>query len=751
MTGDEAPSGKAPIDVEGVVGPAALLRLSPWHLRPNAALAALLAPAERERDAFSQCFESPHGELIDLLMRQRPFKGRLHAPFAAAGGHWRLLHVDFMPQPESTEWLCTFVDLSPIEDEHMRRSLTLQHLNDTLYRLQDSISLVTHDELVLFGNPAYALLFSPSNDEVDHLPLKDVMGEVNYEVTAPYRRTLFETSEPVRYERVLVDREGQERVMDVMLRPILDGNGRAIRMATLSRNVTSRHQGMVAIRRNLERLDALFEAGIEGILLCEGGRIRDANPVAARHLDTTREALVGQPLDSVWAMLGLAPLLAHANGPPDLDLHLCRLPQGAGTPPLTIQCIEFTDEGRACHAVLLQDMSYRLQAQRRIDRLVADLRQQTAKATAADQGKSVFLAAASHDLRQPIHSLGLFLTTVQSLVRSATPLDRKTLRPIAQRMRASLDSLTQLLDALLGASVLRANNEAVTLQPVALQSVFDAVLTEFAPVVAGKGLRLKAVPCRAWVLTDPVVLRRIVTNLVANAVRYTRRGRVVIGARARGSQMEIQVWDTGVGIPGEQLGAIFETFYRVDLKVPRGERAEGLGLSIVKRAATQLGARLDVRSTEHRGSMFSVTQPRCPPQRADPAMSVTHPPAASGAPRCVLLIDDDEQVRDATVDLLTAWGHTVIVAANANEALRACESDSHRIDAVLCDYIDGPVIEQLEHTLRRRAQGNGPIPFCMVTGDMSAERLEQARQHGLQLLHKPVSAAALRQFLLMAG
>lgn len=751
MIGDEAPSGAPPIDIEGVAGPAAWLSPSPWRMRPNAALAGLLSPAEQDMSAFSQCFVSPHGELGDLLTRQRPFRGRLHAPFASVGGRWRLLHADFMPQPGSTDWLCTFVDLSLIEDEHMRRSLTLQHLNDTLYRLQDSISLVTRDEQVLFGNPAYALLFSTSNDEVAHRPLRDVMGEVNYETTAPYRRTLFATSEAVRYERVLVDREGQERVMDVMLRPLLDANGRAIRMATLSRNVTSRHQGMVAIRRNLERLDALFEAGIEGILLCENGRIRDANPVATRHLDTTREALVGQPLDAVWAMLGLEPLHAGTDGALGADLQLCRLPQGADTPPLTIQCIEFMDEGRACHAVLLQDMSYRLQAQRRIDRLVADLRQQTAKATAADQGKSVFLAAASHDLRQPIHSLGLFLTTVQSLVRSAPPLDRKTLLAIAQRMRASLDSLTQLLDALLGASVLRANSEAVTQQPVALQSVFDDVLAEFAPVAAGKGLRLRAVPCRAWVLTDPVVLRRIVTNLVANAVRYTRRGRVVIGARTRGADMEIQVWDTGIGIAGEQLGAIFETFYRVDLKAPRGERAEGLGLSIVKRAATQLGARLDVRSTEHRGSMFSVTQTRCPPRRADPPTADTNPLAAIGAARCVLLIDDDEQVRDATVDLLTAWGHTVIVAANANAALHLCETDPRRIDAVICDYIDGPVIERLEQALQRHAHGNGTRPFCMVTGDMSAERVEQARRHGLQLLHKPVSAAALRQFLQTVG
>src|SRR5690606_8841629 len=156
--------------------------------------------------------------------------------------------------------------------------------------------------------------------------------------------------------------------------------------------------------------------------------------------------------------------------------------EGGRRPPLQIQSIHFVDEEQCCHAVLLQDMSYRYQAQQRIHRLLTDLRWQTSRAEAADRGKSVFLASASHDLRQPIHALGLFLSTVQSLSAAATPPRGDALLPVAQRMRSSLDGLMELLNMLLGASLADVERQQLTLRPMPLQPLLDGLYSDFAAV-----------------------------------------------------------------------------------------------------------------------------------------------------------------------------------------------------------------------------------------------------------------------------
>ncbi len=606
--------------------------------------------------------------------------------------------------------------------------------------------MLDHEETLLYVNASYATYYATSTAEAPGRKIGQVMGD-NYFLTAPFRGEFFRTRRPVRYERFIPDMQGEDRVLSVALCPVSDGEGRPPKMATLARDVTLRHRGMQALRQTLDRLNALFEAGIEGILLSDGGVITDANPIACRHICLEREQLIGQPLVHALEMLGVPPLDGLLDGEGRRDMQLSLWPDKDGAPPLHVQAITFMDEDRPCQAVLLQDVSYRYEAQRRIDRLVTDLRWQTARAEAADRGKSVFLASASHDLRQPIHALGLFLTTIQSLSRAPPPLPSEPFTPIVQRMRASLDGLMRLLDMLLGASLRDAGHQMLTPRSLALQPAFDALVSEFAPLAAEKGLVLHVVPSRAWVLGDPTVLHRVLANLVSNAIRYTERGRVVLGARARGADLELQVWDTGIGIAPEQLDTIFQAFYRGE--TPRavpGDRAEGLGLSIVRRAAADIGARLDVRSTPGRGSMVSVRLPRGKPQGQErPGETAAQAPGDSG--RHILLIEDDEQVLLATASLLESWGHQVINARSATEALLLFEADPRHIDALICDYMLDPSMDGLALLLRLRAQHPGPLPVCMITGDMSAERIEQAKRHGFTLLHKPVGAASLQRFL----
>lgn len=741
--------------IEQIDGAAALLRPSPWRLTANAALDRLLGDAPRDRAGFDASFGASPAAAPAPFAGGQAFQARLRITPSAGATAPRLLHADFGPLQGSDLWLATFIDLTDSEQRRERRALTLAHLQHTLDQLQELISLLTaEDETLLFANASYAHFFGSTPAQVLGRPIAEVMGEFNYGWTAPYRNELFRTRRPQRFERALTNGQGEERVVQALLWPLEDAPGGPLRMATLTRDVTLRHQGMQALRQTLDRLDALFEAGIEGIVLCERGTITDANPIACGHMGLAHAQLVGQPLAQVLERLDVPPA-AHGGGPNDPPLpHLSLLPGEGGRPPLQIWPVTFMDADQPCEAVLLQDVSHRHQAQRRIDRLLHDLRGQTARAEAADRGKSVFLASASHDLRQPIHALGLFLTTIRSLSHSAADLRGQALAPVVQRMRSSLNGLTDLLNLLLGASLVDARRKQLPLRPTPLQARFDELLSTYAAVAAEKGLVLSAVPSRAWVLGDATVLRRILNNLVSNALRYTERGRVVIGARARGAQVELQVWDSGIGIAPEQLETIFREFYRVDLKPAAGERAEGLGLSIVRRAAAELGARLDVRSVPGRGSMFSVLLPRCEPADLQAPAEATAPvPAPDPVPvpatqgRHVLLIDDDEQVLVATAQLLEAWGYHVLSAPSATEAMRLCETDPQRIDLVICDYMLDPSMDGLDLLLRLRRGHPGPLPVCMVTGDMSSQRIAQARQHGFALLHKPVNARELQRFL----
>ena len=251
------------------------------------------------------------------------------------------------------------------------------------------------------------------------------------------------------------------------------------------------------------------------------------------------------------------------------------------------------------------------------------------------------------------------------------------------------------------------------------------------------------VPSRLYVRSDPVLLARILLNLAANALRYTRRGSVLIGCRRRGGYVRIEVWDTGVGIPPEQRQAIFQEFYQAaDPQV--GGQGLGLGLAIAARLAALLGTRIEVASRLGKGSVFAVEVPRGEP------LAVPKPPVpAVGASdtlhgALVLVVDDDALVREAMQSLLAQWGCTVLAAASGEEAVALLEGGDRLPDALLCDYrlpgaetgID--VIRQL-HALAGR-----DIPAALVSADTAPESLRAVRASGYPLLPKPVAPAKLR-------
>ncbi|HUP94938.1 MAG TPA: ATP-binding protein [Burkholderiales bacterium] len=380
----------------------------------------------------------------------------------------------------------------------------------------------------------------------------------------------------------------------------------------------------------------------------------------------------------------------------------------------------------------------------------ADLERRIAERTrdleAANQAKSRFLAAASHDLRQPIHALALLAAQLDTSGHPAEHDDA-----IAQ-IKAGIETLGGLFDDLLDISKLEAGAVVAQREDFAVSAVLDAIRTQFAPEVREQGLKLKVLPNNAYVHSDPVLLQRILTNFVSNAVRYTERGGVLVGARRRGASLQIAVWDSGCGIPEERREDIFREFVQLDS--PNRDRGKGLGLglAIVARLAPLLGSAVELKSVPGKGSMFAIRVPLADPAKAEHAISIhrydnerSHGSALRGV--FVMVVDDDESARAGMQGLLEGWGCLAIAADSAAEALVLLPQHDRALDLLICDYHLSAGENGIEAIRRVRAASNHAMPAILVTGDACRAVLEAAKEHGHPVIHKPVAPAKLRALL----
>jgi signal transduction histidine kinase/CheY-like chemotaxis protein len=377
--------------------------------------------------------------------------------------------------------------------------------------------------------------------------------------------------------------------------------------------------------------------------------------------------------------------------------------------------------------------------------LLEDVQRQKALAEQANVAKSRFLAAASHDLRQPVHALGLFLGALR----------RRSMDDEARRMVAHLDSSVEALDglfaALLDISRLDAGIVQSHLQAFAIQPMLDRVCEDHAAEAQAKGLRLLQHRTAALVHSDPVLVERIVRNIVSNAVRHTDQGGVLVGCR-RGTRMSIEVWDTGRGISPEQQLRVFEEFYQIDN--PERDRAKGLGLglAIVKRLSALLDSPLTLASAPGRGSVFKLSVPLADVSHAEDVAGSDAAPLAP-PPGLILVIDDELAIQDAMRSLLSGWGHEVIAAGSCEEMLMRVADRQARPDLIICDYRLRGAENGIEVIERLQSEYNHDIPAMLVTGDTGPQRLQEAQRSGYLLLHKPVPRGKLRAAIgnLMSG
>ncbi len=375
-----------------------------------------------------------------------------------------------------------------------------------------------------------------------------------------------------------------------------------------------------------------------------------------------------------------------------------------------------------------------------LTRLNSELAQAKSTAEDANISKTRFLAAASHDILQPLNAARLYVT---SLVERQNGGEDSRL---VENIDDSLEAIEEILGALLDISRLDAGAMATSISSFKMADLMRSLEIEFAPIARAKGLELTFVPCSLPVESDRSLLRRLLQNFISNAIKYTPRGRVLVGCRRHGQSLKIGVYDTGVGIPVTKRGEIFKEFHRLE-QGARIARGLGLGLSIVERLARVLNHGIAIDANASGGSVFSVTVPVATAINHTAAVTSATPLSRtpmSGA--LIVCIENDPAILDGMKTLLKAWDAEVIAVADPEAAITAIESSGGRVTGLLVDYhLDRGNGVAAIREIRRRFGEN--IPAILITADRSPNVRAAAREENIAILNKPVKPASLRALL----
>ncbi len=402
-----------------------------------------------------------------------------------------------------------------------------------------------------------------------------------------------------------------------------------------------------------------------------------------------------------------------------------------------VTCIVFIIMGRDMNMQGKKNINLQLE---KID-LITQLGEETEKVRAAqhiaehaNQAKTKFLAAASHDIRQPIHALGLFL---EVLARS--PLSHYQ-QQVLQNANAAFEASADMLNTLLDFSRIEAGVVDVQERAFYLQPILNKLENEMAPLAASKNLIYRSKETRASVVSDPIILELMLRNLISNAIRYTEKGGVLIACRTRGNHTSLEIWDTGIGIDPVHHATIFNEFYQLGNTERDRRKGLGLGLAIVRGYANRLKHSLLLASKPARGSVFKIELLNANELPLSD-VEITKPIEFTLLNARVLIVDDDEAVRQGMVDLLQAWGCHCDAADSIDEAVILAIANPP--DLVISDFRLRDMKTGTQAIAQIRNVCGISTPAMLITGDTAQDRLIDATASGLPLLSKPVSPAVL--------
>jgi two-component system, sensor histidine kinase len=500
------------------------------------------------------------------------------------------------------------------------------------------------------------------------------------------------------------------------------------------------------------------------IIIDASGFIRFANRQVSALFGHERDELIGKSIEHLIPGRFRGRHVGHRNGyianvrlrPMGAGLDLYALRRDGSEFPVEISLSPIEDGDHVLVAAAIRDITDRNRVKAELivaresaerARVAADQAREIADqareiADRANQGKSRFLATASHDLRQPLQTLALLNGSLRRLVTDADAADA-----LAQQELA-IGAMSRLLNALLDISKLESG--AIKPEPTdfTVAALFEELRTEFAGLAANKGLELRVDPCTDCVHSDPSLVEQILRNLVSNAIKYTRQGRVLVRSLNEHTQVRIEVLDTGIGIPADQIPYIYDEFYQVGVPTNSTRDGYGLGLSIVQRLVKLLNLGFDVRSEVGKGSTFAVVLPAS--SRRASASRTERPesprPETQISKQHVLLVEDDEGVRNATRMLLKVEGYRVTAVSSLAEAVRTARS-GERIDLLVTDYHLGNGETGTQVIAALRDVVGAAIKAVLITGDTSTAVRELPLDTRLRMASKPIKAEELLALL----
>jgi two-component system CheB/CheR fusion protein len=620
---------------------------------------------------------------------------------------------------------------------------TLEHQRATAADLQNildssDIATVFLDSAlnIRFFTPAAKSLFGVTSVDIGR-PLADLAQRFHDDALLPDAGAVLSKLAPIR-------REIESEDGNWYIRSILPyrGEGNAVGGVVLT---FARISEMKAAERTIEAARAYAESIIATVkqplvVLDEELRIVSASASFFRVFDLKPERSIGQPLGRLLQEAPWAEFLALVNRGVAIENHEVEadLPNlGRRTLLASASEIVGSSERRKI-LVSLDDVT---DAKAKAEALAAAKEE----AERANLGKSRFLAAASHDLRQPLQTMSL----IQGML--AGDISEPAASKLIERLDNTIVAMAALLDKLLDINQLEAGVVEPKLIDFAINDLLRQLHGEFEIQASNEGLKLRVVPCSLTVHSDPRLLEQILRNMISNATKYTSRGKVLLGCRRRGSRLSIEVWDTGTGIPETELGAIFKEFHQLDNHAGKRAKGLGLGLAIVQRLGELLEAPISVRSRVGRGSVFAVDVPvvvRAPapvPALLERAGSAKADGVSNPSPGCshkILIVEDDAEIRDTLKLLFDSRGFCAFAARDADQALAIAGNCAMSLDLIVADYnLPGP--NGLEAVARIAEASARKIPAIMLTGDISAATLRHIAEKGHVHLSKPVDARSL--------
>jgi PAS domain S-box-containing protein len=587
-------------------------------------------------------------------------------------------------------------------------------------------------------NRAFCQMLGYSEQELLRMTIADVTHPDDLEANASLRQRAKEgLLERFRLEKRYIHKNGEVIWADLSATIFRDEAGTYLYSIGQHQNITERKKAEEMLRLAQFSID---RAGDSVLWLGPDRRLVYVNETACRSLGYSRDELLSMTISDidpdvppeVW------PRAWHrirTKSPYTFETRH-RSSSGDIIPvEVSVYHLVYGDKELACS--FSRDITVRARSQEA-------LRRAKEEAERANAAKSRFLAAANHDLRQPLQTLSLNLGNLEFLEGP------QGWREVVRDMEGAIDSMGGLLDSLLDIQKLEEGRIGLDVQAVDLDRLLGRLRREFAAQAQDKELALRVVPSRLAVLSDPALLERVVQNLLSNALRYTARGKIVVGCRRRGRRARIEVWDTGVGVPEQALQTIFEDYYQLNNPARDRRKGLGLGLAIVRRIADLLGHRVEVRSTPGKGSVFAVEVPLVGADGGLRPAATRHgavEPDLIG--RTVMTIEDDSATLESIGRLLQAWGAGVIAEPTCESALSEARRLDLSPDLLLVDYRLPQGRNGLDEVRRVRRELGVAAPAIIFTGDTDPEITRHIEARGCKVLHKPVRPANLRA--LMAG